>query len=463
MSHKKTFLIVIAVLFAQPILLFSSSGEIQLPEEFQVQNCTAVLATADATLDGSVLFAKNNDLSEFDLSWLYYSPRERYSAGSRVKLQDVEIPQVSTTWAWIGSKGPTWWGMGMGINEWGLATGINDAPTREEAEKGIRSDELCRLVLERAKNPADAVQLIGDLVTTYGFSGDEFGHGKVYPLANSTEAWIVEITPRHWVAAKVEGIKIIANQFQITDHWDLGSEDLVEYAIEQGWCKSREEFNFARCYSAEGYPFLSSQTRIERGLELLEPKLGKICPEDLMEVMRDHYENTELYWYPPHKNPSYRTICVSRTSASMVCHLKPWMPRQLQLIWFSVCPPCGSVFVPIYTGATEIFKPWRSGIGGEDWINYTSDSAWWRFKRLQYLVEKNYEVYQPLVLEKWEKIYQTELGQSQKFEKKIEKMLRSGKANQAKVEINKFVNKNLEEAYEEANLIFKELASPAKS
>jgi dipeptidase len=465
MWHKKAafvFLIVIAVLFIQPILL-SSSEEFEPSEKFQVQGCTAILAASDATLDGSVLFAKNNDLSEFDLSWLYYCAREHHPASSKVKLRDIEIPQSPTTWAWIGSKGPTWGGMGMGINEWGLAIGINDAPPREEKEKGVGSDELCRLVLERAENPADAAQLIGELITTYGFRGDEFGHGKIYPLANSTEAWIIEVTPRHWAAIKVRGVKIIANQFQITTDWDLGSEDLVEYAIERGWCKTREEFSFARCYSAEGYPFASSHRRMERGLELLEPKLGKICPENLMEVLRDHYEDTELYWYPPHENPSYRPICVGRTSASMVCHLKSWMPRQLQLMWYSVCPPCESVFIPVYAGTTEIFKPWRSGVGGEDWTNYTSDSAWWRFKRLQYHIEKNYEVCQPLVRERWGKFYQKELGQTQKFEKKVEKMLRRGKTDQAQLELNKFVNKNLEEVYEEVNSLSNEFSSYANS
>jgi dipeptidase len=123
-----------------------------------------------------------------------------------------------------------------------------------------------------------------------------------------------------------------------------------------------------------------------------------------------------------------------------------------------VCPPCESVFVPIYAGTTEIFKPWRSGMGGEDWTNYTTDSAWWRFKRLQYHVDKNYEVYQPLVRESWDRLYQKELGQTQRFEKKIEKMLRRGKTDQAQLEIDEFVNENLEEVYEEVNLLSNEFS-----
>jgi dipeptidase len=453
MQLRKAFLITIVLiaLFNQPSLIFLPS------EEFRTQGCTTIIAMGNATLDGSVLLAKNRDLSEFELQWLYYSPREHYPAGSKVKLQCIEIPQVSTTWAWIGSKSYTEkWGIGMGINEWGLAIADNNASTREplEGEKGLHDNDICRLILERTKNPVDAAQLIGELITTYGHSFD----GQIYSLANSTEAWIVEAAGKHWAAVKVKKLEVRANQFQITTDWDLGSEDLIEYAIKQGWYKSEKEFNFARCYSPEDYPFAYSQQRVERGLELLEPKLGKLCPQDLIKVLRDHYEDTKKYWYPPHENPNYRTICAKRTCASMVCQLRPWLPRQLQLMWYSMCSPCESIFVPIYAGTTEILEPWRSGMGGEDWSNYTADSTWWRFKQLQYLVDKNYKDYQPIIRESWEWFYQKELDQTQRFEEKVKRILKRNGSEQAEREINKIVNENLEEVYKAVKLLNQQLS-----
>jgi secernin len=452
MQIIKSLLLVIMLAALITAVPLSSSTE-----GLNAQECTTIVALENATSDGSVLLAKNRDLSEFELQWLYYSPRTRHPPGSRVKLQYIDIPQAPTSWAWVGAKSYTKkWGAGMGINEWGLAIASNDAPTREplEGKKGLHDNDVARLVLETTKNPREGVELIGRLITWWGHSDT----GEIYTLANSTESWIVEAAGRHWVAVKVRDFEVIANQFQITTDWDLASGDLVEYAIAQGWCESEEEFDFARCYSPEGYPFLSSQTRIKRGLELLEPKLGKICPEDLMEVLRDHYEGTNLYQYPPHENPNYRTICINRTCSSMVCHLRPWLPRQLQLMWYSHCSPCESVFVPVYAGTTEIPESWRSGHGGDGWANCTSDSAWWRFKQLQHFIDENYMERQPGVRKKWDQLYQNELAQSQSLEKKVEGMLRKGRTQKAEAEINKFVNENLERAFEEVKSLTPEIS-----
>jgi secernin len=451
----------LAVIFIFSLLINLPALLFQRKEEKNLDQCTAIVADKSATLDGRVLIAKNKDLGVNDCQILDMRKRENHPPNSKVRCEYIEIPQAPVTYGWIGMKLPSQWGVGMGVNEFGVAITINAVQSKErfEGRGGLSTADVCRLGLEISRNSREAVELMGNLIEEYGqrVEGAPTITGQIYVIADPEESWILESTVYHWCAVKVNGVEARANQFQITTDRDLGSKDLVDYAIRQGWCKSKEEFNFASCYSAEGYPFASSQTRIERGIELLEPKLGRICIEDLMEVLRDHYENTELYRYPPHKNPNYRTICVGRTSASMVCHLRPWMPGQLQLMWYSVCPPCESIFVPVYAGTTEIFKPWRTGMGGKDWSNYTTDSAWWRFKRLQYYVERDYEVYQPLVREKWDRLYQKELSQIQEFEKKVEKMLRTGKTEQIQLEINKFVNGNLERVYEEVDLLSSEL------
>jgi dipeptidase len=145
----------------------------------------------------------------------------------------------------------------MGINEWGVVVADNDAPTREplKGESGLHDNDVCRLVLERSRTAYEGVQLVGSLIEIYGHSFV----GQIYWIVDAEEAWIVECAGHHWVAVRLEdGVAVRANQYQITTNWEEGSEDLVEYAVEKGWCKSAADFSFAECYSKEGYPYGSS-------------------------------------------------------------------------------------------------------------------------------------------------------------------------------------------------------------
>jgi len=199
---------------------------------------------------------------------------------------------------------------------------------------------------------------------------EEYGHssiGQIYWVADQTECWIVECAGHHWAAVRVaDGVAVRANQFQITTEWDAGSEDLVEYAVQRGWCKSAEGFSFAECYSPSEYPYRSSQTRLERGYELIEGKTGDLTREDLMSVLSDHYEQTPMY-STAHDNQRYRTICGRRTVSAMVSHLKPGQPSEMQVMWYCMSSPCVSVFTPVYANCSSIPEPYlRGGRTGTD-------------------------------------------------------------------------------------------------
>ena len=254
---------VLRTILVMPLLLIQGSASHHGAEASYLEDgCTTVLAAGNATSDGSIILAKNRELSEYVIQWLYRAPRESHPVGARVRLQYIEIPQVEVTWAWVGSKSYTkQWGIGLGVNEWGVAVADNDAPTREplEGERGLHDNDICRLILERSRTAREGTQVAGALLEEYGHSYV----GEIYWIADSEEAWIVEGAGHHWAAVRVtDGVAVRANQFQITTHWDAGSDDLVDYAISRGWCSSAESFDFARCYSKSGYPYRSSQTRL---------------------------------------------------------------------------------------------------------------------------------------------------------------------------------------------------------
>ncbi len=438
----------IALIFAS--LLISISTVFCSPEGTDHwEECTTVLAAGDATRDGSIILAKNRDLSEYELQWLYRAPRESHPSGTTIRLQHIEIPQANTTWAWVGSKSYTKkWGVGMGINEWGVSVADNDAPTREslEGERGLHDNDICRLILERSRTAHEGMLVAGGLIEEYGHSSI----GQIYWVADQKECWIVECAGRHWAAVRVaDGVVVRANQFQITTEWDTGSEDLVEYAVQRGWCKSAEDFIFAECYSPSEYPYRSSQTRLERGYELIEGKIRDLTREDLMSVLSDHYEQTSMY-STAHDNQRYRTICSRRTVSAMVAHLKTEQPTEMQMMWYCMSSPCIGVFMPVYANVSTIPEPYLTGGGPEDISSYDTSSAWWVFKKIQLLVDESYDELHGAVCGSWDGFYANASSNVSTIEEELIDLFSEGKRSEARVIMDRLVEEKLTEAYEMA-------------
>ena len=308
--------------------------------------------------------------------------------------------------------------------------------------------------MERSKTAREGVSVAGGLIEEYGHSFV----GEIYWITDSEECWIVECAGHHWAAVRIkDGVAVRANQFQITTHWDAGSEDLVEYAVKKGWCKSADDFNFARCYSPREYPYRSSQTRLERGLELLEGKVGNLTRKDLMEILADHYEGTIMY-DTAHSNPQFRTICNKRTVSAMAAHLKPHLPSEMQLMWYCMSSPCISIFMPIYANVSVIPEPYVTGGGPEDISSYDPSSAWWVFKKLQLLVDENYGELHPTIRAKWSGLYADAVAQTSQLENELLTLFKEKRNNEARRLMDRLVEEKLTEAYQLATEIVKELS-----
>jgi len=404
--------------------------------------CTTVLAAGNATVDGSIIVAKNRDLSEYEVQWLYRAPPMRHAPGETVELQYIVIPQAEETYGWVGSKSyDKKWGVGMGINEWGVVVADNDAPTREPlmGESGLHDNDVCRLALERSRTAYEGVRLVGSLIEEYGHSYV----GEIYWVADPGEAWIVECAGRHWAAVRVtDGVEVRPNQFQITTVWDEGSSDLVEYAVDRGWCESADDFSFAECYSREGYPYRSSQTRVDRALDLLAGKTVGLTREDLMAALRDHYEGTHMY-RSPHGNDMYRTICNERTVSAMVAQLEPGIPPGMQVMWYCMGSPCVGVFMPVYANVSRIPEPYLAGRGPENPSGYDEGSAWWVYKMLQLSVDEDYAGRQPPVREMWDGVYAAASSEVEAAEGALLALYRDGEAAEARRLMDELVDARL--------------------
>jgi len=375
-----------------------------------------MVALGDATADGTVILAKNSDRQPNEAQALVHIPRARHEAGTLVKCTYIEIPQVRETHEVLLSK-PFWiWGCEMGANECGVTIGNEAVFSKVPAgkEPGLIGMDFIRLALERADTARKALELIIELLETYGQSGncgrpkEEYYHNS-FIIADPTEAWVLETVAKFWVAERVRDVRAISNGLTIGKEWDMASPGLVEYAIERGWCKSREDFHFARCFSDFLYTrFSSSAARQRRTTELLEAKKGHITVETMMEALRDHGSRSAA-------NPSWRpdgvanlTVCchaswgpirLSGTTGSLVSHLAP----DLQTHWLTgTSAPCTSIFKPVYLeaglpdGSTLSGATLAEVLGPEPTDTYDPASLWWNHEQLHRAVLKDYATRIPL-------------------------------------------------------------------
>ena len=430
--------------FITPVACYCESGD-----------CVSFVSVGDASLDGSTILAKNRDVDE--AQWVYRVDRTTYSPDSTVKLQYISIPQVETSYAWNGIKTNTErWGIGMGINEWGLVIADNDAETREPLSRssGLHDNDICRLVLERCKTAEEGARFVGDLLTEYGHAYT----GEIYFIADTSECWIVEGAGHHWAAVRLtDTVDVRANKYEITTEWDLASSDIVEYAVGKGWCTSEDDFSFADCYGLKDMIYEISIPRHERALELITPKIGAVTKEDMMNFLRDHYEGQEKYDHE-HWNSDYVTVCYWMTVSSSVFELKQDQPPETQVMWFSMSTPCTSTFIPVFANSTDIPSQYQTGSGvGID--NFDPDSAFWVFRKVRDLVDKDYDVEYPRVRSEFDLIYQKYNDEVKSVVEETSTLLSIGDKQQARQILNEYTYDTLTDAYNQANSILDKLTN----
>jgi secernin len=367
--------------------------------------CDTLVAVGDATADGTVILAKNSDRQPNEAHVLSHFPRARHGVGATVKCTYIEIPQVGETYEVLLSK-PFWiWGCEMGANECGVAIGNEAVFTKEPygKEPGLIGMDLIRLALERADTARKALDVIVELLGTYGqggncgFHGEEYYHNS-FIIADPGEAWVLETAGRFWAAERVHDVCTISNGLTIGGEWGLASPGLVEHAIERGWCKSADDFHFARCYSDFLYTRLDGcRIRQRRSTELLEARKGHITVETMMAALRDHGPRVADPLWDPGRGTLMDTLCVhaslgplrpSQSTGAMVAHLTPDLPTY----WLTgTSATCTGIFKPIHLNGLGL-----PDLGPEPTGTFDPDSVWWTHERLHRAVIRDYATRMPL-------------------------------------------------------------------
>ncbi|NOZ93713.1 MAG: dipeptidase [Acidobacteria bacterium] len=384
-------------------------------------NCFTVIVGREASASGAVLLAHNeDDRTPQIVNWLKV-PHLHHAPGEVVRLKEgATLPQVPETAAYIWAQMPGQEFADSYMNEYGVTIVSNACRSKvvepELSEGGI-GYWLRRLMAERSRTAREAVALAGRLIERFGYHSS----GRTYTIADPREAWMLSVVRgKLWVAERIpdDGVAVLANHYTI-DRIDLedtrsfmGSPELVPYATRHGWYDPERDgpFSFWKTYSNPRSAFsVYNVGRQWRGVTRLSGEdyspgeelpfafapHPKIRLEELFDLLRDHFEGTQLQSARSyqHGNPHVgyvKRICSRSTQYGLVAELRNNLPAALgAVLWMAPRRPCIQPFVPIYSGI-EAFPPgfartgWRQALANqfrEDPKRYTpvGTLAYWAF------------------------------------------------------------------------------------
>lgn len=395
--------------------------------------CTNFLITKGASADGSTMITYAADAHVL-YGELYYTPARTHLPGEMLDVTEWDtgkhlgqIKQIPRTYAVVGN-----------MNEHQVAIGETTWGGRKELRdpKAIMDyGSLMYIGLQRAKTAREMIQVITDLVAEYGY----YSSGESMSISDPNEVWLFEIISKGpdekgavWVARKVPDGYISGHannprirQFPLDDPENtLYAPDVISFARKKGYFNGRdEEFSFADTYGPLDYgalrfcdsrvwcmyrrtaPSANYSSDWVMGVENAEPLPLWIKPDkklavrDVMELMRDHFEGTELdmtkdigagpYELPYRWRPltwkvdgqeylNERATSTQQTGFSFVTQSRSWLPDPIGgVLWFGVDDTYSTVYIPMYCGITEIPRSFAVGTGS--FREFSWDSAFWTF------------------------------------------------------------------------------------
>ena len=239
---------------------------------------------------------------------------------------------------------------------------------------GYGEENLPDYLIGKVASAREAVELLGRMVATHGHAGAE-----IYMVADTSEAWCVEVYTGHqWAAVKMpdDQVAVFGNQFNIRafntkgdDRTVMCSPSLVRCATEHGFAKWVDEgqgiIDLYETYSPPLYDYANYRTwwghhalaptafpegsyKTETGYPLFfKPETGhRVALTNVFELMRTRYEGVNC---PEEKDDS--NIRVIGTTKQMSCHvlqMRHALPVDYRCtLWECLAQAEHSTFLPI--------------------------------------------------------------------------------------------------------------------
>ncbi len=434
----------------------------------QVIACTNFIISKGASKDGSTMITYSAD-SHVLYGELYFRPAADYADGSMYDVYEWDthkylgkINQVKHTYSVVGN-----------MNEHQLAIGETTFGGREELWHQptalVDYGSLIYLALQRSKTAREAIKVMGDLVAEYGY----YSEGESFSISDANEVWILEMIGKGkdekgavWVAQRIPDgfISGHANQARITtfplkDTLNcIYSADVINFARKMGWFNGNDkDFSFSDTYAPVTFDAARfCEGRVWSGFNKANKNMGKylnyamgydlknrmplwikpdqkLSVQDVMEMMRDHFEGTAMdmnkdlgagpyacgyRWRPltwKVDSTSYfneRAISTQQTGFSFVTQSRSWMPDPIGGInWFGVDDTYSTVYTPLYCGMTRI--PYSFAVGNGGMMEFTDKSAFWIFNQVSNFAYTRYSDMIPEIRKKQKELEDKYLTLSQ--------------------------------------------------
>lgn len=427
--------------------------------------CTNFLITKGASTDGSTMITYAAD-SHVLYGELYFRPAADYPEGAIFEVYEWDtgkflgkIKQVKHTYSVVGN-----------MNEFQVAIGETTYGGRSELKnrEGILDyGGLMYISLQRAKSAREAIKVIAGLMAEYGYCSS----GESFSISDPREVWIMDLIGKGegnkgavWVARRIPDgyISGHANQARITtfpledgktsissknldkifdpEIETVYAEDVISVAREKGYFTGKDKnFSFSDAYAPidfSGARFCEARVwaafnRVKDGMEkYLDYAMGenpdnkmplwikpdkKLSVHDVMELMRDYYQDTPMdmtkdigagpyscivRWRPlswevdEEMYFNERATSTQQTGFSFVAQGRDWLPDPIGgILWFSVDDSYSTVYTPMYCGMTEI--PWSYAVGNGSMMEFSNDAAFWVFNQVSNFAYTRYNLIIP--------------------------------------------------------------------
>lgn len=411
--------------------------------------CTNLIATKGATVDGSNIVTYAAD-SHSLYGELYHQPAADHPKGAMRKVVEWdtgkplgEIPEVAHTYNVVGNMNEHQ--LVIAESTWGGRKECVDTTGNSIIDYG----SLIYITLQRAKTAREAIDIMADLVSKYGYASS----GESFSIADKDEVWVMELIGKGaekgavWIAVRIPdgAISGHANQPRIrqVDWKDKKnvkySKDVIDFARRKGWYNGKDkDFSFADVYEEFDYGTLrgcdarvwSFFRRFNNDAEKYyawcngestEPMPLYIFPDrkisvtEMQERMRDHFEDTPFEmtsdvgagpnhvpyrWRPmdykvgDNTYMMERAIATQQTGWSFVAQSRPYLPDPVGgLLWFGTDDTNTCVYMPFYCSMTEIPLEVRHGNG--DMNTYSDTSNFWMTNRVANQAYHRYDLMIP--------------------------------------------------------------------
>lgn len=439
--------------------------------------CTNFIAGKGATVDGSVLCTYNAD------DYGMFNGLCHYAAGTHAKGEKREIIDYDTSEShgFIDEASVTYNVIGN-INEWQVSIGETTYGGREEmvdTTGQIDYGSLMYLGLQRAKTAREAIKIMTTLAEKYGYLSE----GETFTICDPNEAWIMEMMGCGgdkkqkvvWVAVRIPDDAICGHanqsrigQFSTYNTEVITSKNVVSFARSKGWFTGKDkDFNWKMVYAfpdfsgrricdARVWSFFNHHKDMSRWIPWAEGRNKdaedmplwivpdkKLSLNDMMQDMRDHFENTPFAldkdlgqgdWDMPYRpTPLYykvdgkqyfneRPTSTQQSAFSYVCQLRSELPREVGgIIWFGNDDGNMVAYTPVYCCSTK--QPECYNTPGADAVTFSDKNAFWVCNWVSNMVYPRYSLMFPSLKAVRDSLEQSYISQQPQVEAKAQQLL----------------------------------------